>query len=179
MGKGKCPKHSGCFNDELGIYGEVNAHGFCHCFLGFYMDNSTYPPTCHDMRGGGNCDDDGNGMICYENDKHWEWCPYCSAKKHHDDHGGDLTFGLYTSGEGNYNDDDPQLFRGGDDANCHKQRQADAYWYCWYDAYPDPLVPLDSIILEWSEPNQCEYLLYVYTPLACCFADPNMDPDDC
>lgn len=127
------------------------------------------------MRGGGNCDENGNSYICYEDDRHFEWCPYCSVKKY-DNHGGELSLGHYISGEGDFYDDDPQIFREGDNENCHKDRSTDVYWYCWYDIYTH-IVPLDTIIFEWSEPEMCSFFIFVYTPLACCFADPSIsDP---
>jgi len=112
---------------------------------------------------------------CYENDELWGICPYCRAYKHHTDHGGELSLGLYVSGEGVF-DTDPMKFEGGSDTNCGGvERTADAYWYCWYDANPTDIVPLDHVYTLWLEDPLCHYVAYIYTPLACDWALPHHD----
>ena len=54
--------------------------------------------------------------------------------------------GYYVSGEGTF-DSDPMIFTAGDSINCGNgaNRDAIAYWYCWYDAFPSPIVGLDEL----------------------------------
>jgi len=150
-------------------------HTICHCFLGFVVDNSTavFPQTgtCINLRTA-ECDDSSE-VNCYEDEDLWGVCPYCRAFKHHVDHGGELDLGHYVSGEGDFLQGDPMIFEGGDDTNCNGvQRDSEAYWYCWYDAYPDDIVHLDHIYTLWLEDPLCHYIAYIYTPLACPWALP-------
>ena len=71
--------------------------------------------------------------------------PFQAFKSQGDD-GGELSLGTYTSGEGIF-DRDPMMFEGGDSINCGngEERSTIAYWYCWYTAFPDPPVPLDTM----------------------------------
>ena len=57
-----------------------------------------------------------------------------------------MSLGYYVSGEGTY-DSDPMIFTGGDSINCGNgaDRSSIAYWYCWYDAFPSPIVSLDEL----------------------------------
>ena len=55
-----------------------------------------------------------------------------------------MSLGTYVSGEGDFNNGDPMIFKGGDDANCNVARTSEAYWYCWYNAYPE-IVSLDHM----------------------------------
>ena len=68
------------------------------------------------------------------------------AFKFQGDYGSELSLGTYTSGEGIF-DSDPMMFEGGDSINCGGGvgRSSIAYWYCWYTAFPDPPVPLDTM----------------------------------
>jgi len=63
------------------------------------------------------------------------------------------------------------IFEGGSDANCNVERDSEAYWYCWYDAYDD-IVSLDHVYTLWLEDPLCHYIAYIYTPLACAWALP-------
>ena len=71
---------------------------------------------------------------------------YFQAFKFQGDYGGELSLGVYTSGEGIF-DSDPMLFEGGDSVNCgnNEDRSSIAYWYCWYTAFPEPAVSLDEM----------------------------------
>jgi len=163
-----CPENAGCFADEVYLYAPANALGlsaFCHCFLGFYWDSSTN--ACVDMREGGNCDEKTGSKICFR-DEHVEFCPYCSVKYN------GIALGNFASGEGDYYDDDPQIMENGDSGDgCGSARSTKASWMCWYEDFPDKLVPFDSITMELHEDPKCEYHLLVFTPLACCWAQPN------
>ena len=68
------------------------------------------------------------------------------AFKFQGDYGSELSLGTYTSGEGIF-DSDPMMFEGGDSINCGngEGRSTIAFWYCWYKAFPDPPVPLDTM----------------------------------
>lgn len=163
--------NSGCYLDEAGVVGPPDANNICNCYLPYYFDNST--GTCKNMKTAG-C----SSGLCYKNDENWEYCPYCKADKYHDDHGGVLLLGYYDSGPGVWYTDEPQYYTGGTDTNCYKERSAKAYWYCWYDAYDDT-VPLDHVEMLWTEEAQCEYIGYIYTPLACCWAVDETNTEDC
>ena len=71
---------------------------------------------------------------------------YFQAYKHTEDYGGQLSLGYYVSGEGTF-DSDPMIFTAGDSINCGNgaNRDSIAYWYCWYDAFPSPIVGLDEL----------------------------------
>ena len=77
--------------------------------------------------------------------RHLETCIY-KAYKYEADVGQEVNLGNYVSGEGVF-DSDPMVFTGGDSINCGNgaKRSASGYWYCWYTAFPDPVVPLDSV----------------------------------
>jgi len=154
----------------------------CHCYVGFALDNSTgnftFPHTgvCVDLRDQSICDPSLEAHnaphgACYEDDDEWGVCPYCHAYKHHEDHGGILSLGEYVSGEGTY-DDDPMVFEGGSSTNCATERSSIAFWYCWYNAYPNIIVDLHHVELFWGEDPLCSYQVYIYTPLACDWALP-------
>ena len=70
---------------------------------------------------------------------------FVQAYKHQTKDGGLLSLGLHQGGEGVF-DTDPMQFAGGSDINCGGvERSTEAYWYCWYNAYPNDKVSLDHV----------------------------------
>jgi len=105
--------------------------------------------------------------LCIEDSDQWGICPYCRAYKHEDSQGGQLSTGTYVKGTS-----DPMEFTGGSAKNCDgTARTSEAFWYCYYDAFPDAgVVKVTYLDLFWLEDPRCHYIAYIYTPLACDFA---------
>ena len=82
-----CQENAGCFADELNfdpLSFEINT--ICHCFLGFYLDNTTaeFPRTgvCIDRRTTP-CHNE-EQTNCIEDDQGLGICPYCKVRlKYH------------------------------------------------------------------------------------------------
>jgi len=173
----ECQENAGCFIIEPLELDPITGapKTTCHCGLGYLLDNSTasYPKTgtCENLRTRP-CTGNTATDYCITNTEGWGVCPYCRAFKYQGDYGGELSLGTYTSGEGIF-DSDPMIFEGGDPVNCGNgaDRSSVAYWYCWYTAFPDETVSLDHIFVLWGEDPLCSYQAYIYTPMACDFAD--------
>ena len=164
-----CQDNAGCFLIEPIELDPITfePRTTCQCFLGYLLDNSTasFPKTgfCENLRTRA-CTGDTSKDYCVTNTEGWGVCPYCrvwilnlfpiqktnnnpfKAFKFQGDYGGELSLGTYTSGEGIF-DSDPMMFERGDSINCgnSERRSTKAYWYCWYTAFPDPPVPLDTM----------------------------------
>jgi len=180
-----CQPNAGCFADPPLFDTKV-----CFCKLGFYLDNSTsftcpHTGTCVDIKTS-TCVSEAQAVSgpnvnelsregCLVDSRvgelaTWGICPYCRAYKYEADHGGYISLGTYVSGEGDPDAWDPMVFENGGDVICEGNRSAIAYWYCWYDIYPDTTVHIGYIEIAWSEDPLCCYQAYIYTPLACDFA---------
>jgi len=132
--------------------------------------NDVYPKTGTCVPMNQDCD---FPDACYTDEDYYTICPYCEAYKTHGDHGF-LHMGNYDGGSGSLYEG-PMYFTDGDHTNCGDglARETHGYWYCWYDGYTDH-VPLDHIHVLWLEDpaDKCFYQAYIYTPLACDFAEP-------
>jgi len=108
---------------------------------------------------------------CITTSDNWGICPFCRAFKYHDDHGGELSLGNYVSGTGKESSD-MMIFSGGDSVNCGNgaDRSSEAVWYCYFDGYSAPAPNNTVIEMIWVEDPLCHYTAYLYTPLACDFA---------
>jgi len=161
-GESDCQNNAGCFQDEVSDTFKT----YCQCFLGYYLDNSTssLPMTgeCHSMT----TQDCSTTSLstCYENEK-YKLCPYC----HVTDKTGseDSIIGQYDSGEGSFDNDDPMVFIG-KSSDCQEEYTG-MFWYCWYDTMQE-VVDLNQAYILVEETDVCEHWAYIYTPLACPFA---------
>jgi len=161
-GESDCQNNAGCFQDEVSDTFKT----YCQCFLGYYLDNSTssLPMTgeCHSMT----TQDCSSTSLstCYENEK-YKLCPYC----HVTDKTGseDSIIGQYDSGEGTFDNDDPMVFIG-KSSDCQEEYTG-MFWYCWYDTMQE-VVDLNQAYILVEETDVCEHWAYIYTPLACPFA---------
>jgi len=155
-----CQDNAGCFLDEL----SDNYKTYCQCFLGYSLDNSTssLPSTgdCLDMT----TQDCSNPTSCYDNDE-YTLCPYCYVAKKTGLQ--ENIIGHYDSGDGSFREDDPMIFTGSS-PGCAAET-TEVFWYCWYDTM-DQVVDLNQAFVLVEEPEPCEHLAYIYTPLACTFA---------
>jgi len=137
--------------------------------------NDVYPKTgtCVDLSSGAT---DSSGACkypstCHTDSDNWGICPYCKTYKTEDSHGL-LSLGTYVSGSGSVSSSDPMIYTNGDDSNCNGiARSSKAYWYCWYSAFPTSAdVLVTKLDMLWYESGACEYMGYIYTPLACDWA---------
>jgi len=172
-----CQENAYCFLDEVHLENTGEQKTDCICRIGMYPElgrvpaDDVYPKTgyCIDATIEGACK---FPELCITDDYGWGICPYCRAFKYHSDHGGELSLGKYVSGHGSF--DDPQVYSEGDSVNCGNsaKRSSEAVWYCYYWAFgDDEIVPLNYLEMFWIEDPLCHYTAYLYTPMACLFAE--------
>jgi len=153
-----CQVNAGCFLSELSPYFLT----YCSCYLGYYLDSTsslTLPKTgsCVSLASSG-CS---SSSACLS-EPPYTVCPYCSVTIEGN------TIGLYTDGKGDLLTNDPMIFIGSS-ASCPEET-TEMFWYCWYDI-SDSVVDLSQTMLTIEEHGPCERVAYVYTPLACEFAN--------
>jgi len=168
-----CQANAGCFLDEAS--GQFRT--YCQCFLGYTLESDPSQP----LPATGNCTSLNRGArdpltqsMCNEGeclhteDDTYKVCPYCKVYK------GESSLGSYTEGAGTFtgdrSSDEPMLFQKEVPSSGCNASSTGAFWYCWYDAFQET-VPLTHTYLVVEEVDPCEHYAYIYTPLACPFAE--------
>lgn len=158
-----CQNHAGCFADEL----DTTFTTFCQCFLGYYLESSTefLPITGECLPMNSQDCSSTSSASCYDTDQ-YSICPYCHVT---DKTGSDHSIiAQYESGDGTF-DSDPMIFRGSS-PSCSNDYSMNMYWYCWYDVIDADVVDPSDWYLVVEEHEECQHWAYIYTPLACDFA---------
>jgi len=168
-----CQENALCFLDEVH---KINTGGEdksdCVCKLGYVSitgvnaSDEIYPKTgtCVPLTSENACL---YPETCLKNADGQIICPYCKA--HYENSALDsIGIGSYISGTGSMSLADPMLFDMEDDTDCSSV----GYWYCWYDLHTMPLVPLNMFDVRWISTDDCNHRAYIYTPMACQFAQP-------
>jgi len=157
-----CQENAGCFLDETS--GTFRTK--CQCFLNYQLvadPQAPLPSTgyCQSMEELSYCS---NEVACFSTvapTTPFTVCPYCKVYRHEEE------MGSYIEGRGSFADENAMQFRGSSES-CG-ETYTGLYWYCWYDVFTD-VVDLSQTYLVVEEVDSCEHYAYLYTPLACPFA---------
>jgi len=157
-----CQENAGCFLDETS--GKFRT--MCQCFLNHQLVADSQAPLpstgyCQPMEAPSYCSGKAECYSTVPTTTPFSICPYCKVYRNEEE------VGSYVEGKGDFETENAMQFRGSSEG-C-PETYTGLYWYCWYDVFTD-VVDLSQTYLVVEEVDECEHYAYVYTPLACPFA---------